>query len=248
MTKILIIGALGNVASRVTAALARQPGLSLRLTSSRAEGVDRLRAAYPAAEVARADWYDLDSLKAAFAGVNRVLVIPPDFTTDETVVTPNVIAAARATPTLTHVVRLLGQAPDQDPAAMDPAWIATRAGTGLHPVAKALLDRSGLPLTYVNVGAWIGFNLPWFMAQDVRRRGEVRLTHDALRPWLDEDDIADAFATVLAEGPERHAGRTWLLTAPDRYSFADVAGLIGAEIGPGYRLRRYRRRRARGDR
>lgn len=231
MTKILILGATGNLASRVTAALAGRPGLSLRLTSSRDEGVARLRADWPDAEVMRADWYDPDDLKAAFAGVNRVLVIPPDFTTDEAVVTPNVIAAARATPGLEHVVRLLGQAPDQDPATMDPAWIATRAGTGLHPVAKALLDRSGLPLTYVNVGAWIGFNLPWFIARDVRDRRQVRLTHDALRPWLDEADIAAAFATVLAEGPARHAGRTWLLTAPDRYRFADVARLIGAEIG-----------------
>jgi NAD(P)H dehydrogenase (quinone) len=229
--KILILGAAGNISSRVTANLARKSDVSLRLTSSRDEGVQHLRDTYPDAECIKADWYDRDSLVKAFDGVESILVIPPDFSTDETVVTPNIIAAAQANDSVEMIVRILSQSPKQTVENMDPEWLATRCGSGLHPVAQHLLAETDLPVTFVNVGAWIGFNLEWFMAPDIRNLGTLRLPSDAVRPWLDEVDIADAFTAILAGGPNLHARKSYVLTATDRYTFAQVANVIGDEIG-----------------
>jgi len=230
MTTTLIIGATGRLASQVAAKLSSNPAMSLRLTSSRDEGVEALRAAYPHAEVMKADWYDLASLKTAFNGVNRVLVIPQDFT-DETVVTPNVIAAARSTPSVEQIVRLIAMKPGLKPETMSEEWKETRTGSGMHPIGKALLDESGLPLTYINTCAWFASNLSWMIAEDVKRHRQVRLPHDAKRAWLGEDDMAEAFATVLAEGPAKHIGREYILTSRESYSFDDIAALISSAIG-----------------
>lgn len=231
MTRVLILGATGNIASLTAAELARRGDLKLRLTSRREDGLQRLRAEHPGAEIVQADWTDHASLQAAFADVDRALVITPDFTTDERVVTPNIVAAAQATPGFQHLVRLIALQEGLEPGDMTPAWLATQAGSALHWVAKPFLDASGLPITYVNVSAWITFNLPWFVAEDVKRRRQLPLYADAERPWVTEQDLGEVFARILREGPAPHVGREYVLTGPERFRFREVAALLSEEVG-----------------
>jgi NAD(P)H dehydrogenase (quinone) len=232
--RILILGATGNLAKLVAGRLtADYPGLSLRLTSHREEGRDALREAYPHAEVVSADWCDEQSLRASFRDISKVLVVTPDFTTDESVVTPNVIRAAKASRQLSQIVRLIAIPPGFSSEALTPRQRASQCGAAIHTVAKSLLDKSGLPVTYVNVAAWIMFNLPWFMSADVKsmRRLIMPSAADAARHWVCEKDVADILAKILAEPAGDHVGKEYVISGERRYTFAQVAALIGEIIG-----------------
>lgn len=232
--RITLLGATGNL-GRLTATLlaSQHPAVQLRLTSHRKEGCSALREAFPQAEVVAADWYDEETLRDAVAGTEKILMVTPDFATDETVVTPNLIRAVRAVGGIKQVVRFIAIPPGFTVDQLTPAQLATRCGAALHTVAKPLLDASGLPITYVNCACWIMFNLPWFMAEDVKasRRLLMPAAADAPRQWVSEDDIAEVVAKVLTDDASRHVGREYLLSAERRYSFAQVAELLSEVLG-----------------
>lgn len=233
-TKILILGATGNISRIVTTLLtSRYPDLALRLTSSREAGVESLREGFPSAEVMRANWYEEPSLVAAMRGVDKLLLVIPDGITDESVVTPNVIRAVKQSGGISQIVRLIMLPPDFSLDEVSPAARATNFGHALHGVAKALLDASGLPVTYVNVAAWIMFNLTLLMAPDIKakRRLSLPAASDACRPWLSESDIAEACARVLADPAAAHVGCNHLITSEPRYTYAQVAATLSEALG-----------------
>jgi NAD(P)H dehydrogenase (quinone) len=233
MNTILILGATGNLGSLTASMLATTPNVTLRLASSRPAGLSSLRERFPNAEVVQADWNAVDSLKAALAGADRVFVITPDFLTDEAVVTPNIISAVRGAGTVKQILRLIAIPPGLTAADLSPDELATHCGAAMHMVAKPQLDASGLPLTYLNVPCWIMFNLPWFLAEDVktRRRLAMPAKSDAKRLWVSEADIAAVAAKVLTDPVEEHVGREYRLTGATRYSYADVADLLSEILG-----------------
>lgn len=232
MNKVLIIGATGRVASAIVKATLDEPSISLKLSSSRSDGVGALQDMYPTAEVVQADWTDRASLVSAFSCVQRVVMIPPDFLIDEEEVIPNIVAAYEANPGIQQFIRMLA-IPDAQvkPEDLAPEFRATRSGEAMHVVGKSLLDASPLPMTYLNMVAWFTSNLPWFFAEDVRNRGEIRLPGDAPRRWISETDMAACFQKILCDPPQVHLGKVYRVMGPDTFGFADVARLIADEIG-----------------
>jgi uncharacterized protein YbjT (DUF2867 family) len=232
--KILILGATGNLNRLATALLAgRNPDTQLRLASHREEGRASLRETFPGADVVDADWYQPSSLGAAFQGIDKALMVTPDFLTDEQQATRNVIDAIRSVGGIRQLVRFIAIPPGFVAADLTPEQLATRCGAALHCVAKRMLDASGLPVTYVNAASWIMFNLPWFMASEVKssRRLIMPSQADAPRQWLSENDIAEVFAKILTDPAARHIGREYLLTGHGRFTFPEVAALIGEVLG-----------------
>jgi len=232
--RVLVLGATGNIGSRVAGALAqRGANVMLRLASSRSSGCDTLRERFPGAEIVQAEWYDSDSLASASAGVDRVFVVTPDFVTDESVVTPNIIRALRAAGTVRQVVRLIAIPPGLTRDKLSSDELATRCGAALHTVARPLLDASGLPMTYVNVPCWMMFNLPWFMANAVMERRKLAMPSatDAARLWVSEDGVAEVIARTLSEPVSHHVGKEYVLTGTRRYTYSQVAALLGEVLG-----------------
>lgn len=228
MGKTLIFGATGNLGGLTAGLLHGSSPDTLRVSTSREPGLSRLERRFPNAEAVLCDWNDRASLVKALDGVSRLLVIPPDFMTNENRVTPNIIAAAREVGSVEQIVRFLGMPPTMTLEQTPPEYVATRCGAGLHVVAKHHLDASGLPVTYVNVPTWIMFNLALFVATDVkpRRRISMPAWSDSARMWVSERDIAQVFAHVLTDPVTDHVGREHVLTSPDRYTYADVAGIF----------------------
>jgi uncharacterized protein YbjT (DUF2867 family) len=233
MATTLILGATGNLGGLTADRLHRTAPGDLRVATSRASGLRRLERRFPAAEAIVCDWNDEAGLTAAMDGVGKVLMVTPDFVTDEAVVTGNLVAGAAKTGTVELIVRLLGMPPGFTPEQADPEYVETRAGAGLHVVAKPLLDASGLPVCYVNVPAWIMFNLASFVAVEVKphRRIAMPASTDSPRMWVSENDIADVFARILSEPAAAHAGREYVLTSPDRYGYADLARAFSDVLG-----------------
>jgi NAD(P)H dehydrogenase (quinone) len=232
--RLLIIGATGNLGRLTAHALAKQhPNIQLRLTSRSSEGRDALRDAFPSAEVVAADWYDEAGLKEAVAGADKILMVTPDFITDERVATRNLVRAIKGDGGVSQVLRFIAIPPGFTIANLTSEQLATRCGAALHVIAKPLLDASGLPVTYVNAACWIMFNLPWFMADDVKasRKLVMPSAADAARQWVSENDIADVFAKILSQDASRHIGQEYLVTGERRYTFAQVAALLGEVLG-----------------
>jgi NAD(P)H dehydrogenase (quinone) len=232
--KILILGATGNLGRLTAQSIAtRSPDVRLRLTSHRESGAADLRSIFPSAEVLIADWYDESSLRIALQGVDKILMVTPDFATDEQVVTPNLIRAVKATGGVSHLLRFICIPPAFSIDQLTNEQRETRCGAAMHLIAKSLLDSSGLPLTYVNVACWITFNLGWFIAPEVKasRRLLMPAAADAARQWVDEHDIADVFAAILCGDAKPHVGREYLVTGDRRYTFAQVAALLSEVLG-----------------
>lgn len=233
MDRILVLGATGNLGGLTSERLAGKGGFQLRLASSREGGRATLAERFPEAETVIADWYDQASLESAMQGVTRVFVVTPDFMTDERVATPNIINAAKAAGSIEQIVRLIAIPPGLTEDKLSQAFLDTRCGANLHVIAKPLLDASGLPMTYINVPGWIMFNLPWFLAPEVKanRRLAMPAITDANRMWISEGDIAEVVATVLTAPVADHVGKVHVLTAPARYDYQAIAALLGEELG-----------------
>jgi hypothetical protein len=161
------------------------------------------------------------------------LVVTPDFSTDETIVTANIVAAARSSGRIQQLVRLIAIPPGLTAQKLSPAERATRCGAALHTVAKPILDASGLPVTFLNVPCWIMFNLPWFLAEDVKARQRLAMPakSDAARLWVSEEDIAAVAAKLLTDPPAAHVGQEYRLTGAVRYTYAGLADLLSEVLG-----------------
>jgi NAD(P)H dehydrogenase (quinone) len=228
--RVLIIGALGNLAYLTTTKLASSyPYVHLRLTSHRATGLKRLQAEFPHADVAQADWNDAASLRSAVRGVDRVLVVMTDWVIDESIATPNLIRALENEGRVETVLRFIALPPGLKAERLAPDVLATRAGAMLTLVAKPLLDASQLPICYVNASCWIGFNIDWFYGQDIRASGQIRMPADTDTPrqWVTEGDLSDAFVRILTEAPVMHVGREYRVAGGPNYTYAEQASLIG---------------------
>ncbi|MCE0558366.1 MULTISPECIES: NmrA family NAD(P)-binding protein [unclassified Motilimonas] len=231
METILIIGASGRIASELTASLDRFDNVHLKLTTSRTEAVPELQARYPQAQVILADWHDSNSLITAFQGVDRVVMIPPDFVLDEPLAVQNIVAAYKANPSIKQLVRLIAIPEGATIADMDPDYMKVPAGTALHLVGKALLERTDMPLTYLNMVAWFTSNIPWFFADDIKQQQKLRLPGlDVARAYLTEADMTDALVKVLTDDACMHINKQYNLTSEKRFSFNDIAKQISTLV------------------
>ena len=233
MGKTLVLGATGRLAGLTAKRLHEAAPGGLRVATSRETRLLRLRDRFARAEAVVADWNDEDSLVAAMQGVSRVLVVTPDFVTDENTVTPNIIRAARRVGTVELVVRFLGMPPGLNARDLTQEFLDTRCGANLHVIAKELLDASGLPVCYVNVPGWIMFNAAVFFYPQVKenRRIAMPAVTDQSRMWVSEHDIAAVMAKVLSEPPADHAGQEYVLASAERYTYADAARLFADVLG-----------------
>lgn len=234
MTKVLILGATGNL-SRATAKTLQEahPQVALRLASSRPQGVADLKAAFPDAELVQADWYDPTSLLEAIRGTDKVFIVTPDFVTDELQITPNIINAIKRAGGVSQVIRFIAIPPGLTAQDLAPEFLATRCGANLHTLAKPLLDASGLPVTYINAACWIMFNLPWFVAADVKSTREFIMPSitDAPRLHLSELDIAEVAARIIADDARVHTGQDYLITGTERLDYRQVVDLLSEVLG-----------------
>lgn len=229
METLLIIGATGRTATTLANVLATHDKIQLKLTTSREPAVAELQTKFPRAQVCIADWHDRDSLIAAFSGVDRVVMIPPDFVLDERLAIDNIVAAYEANPRVKHLVRMIAIPEGATSQDMAPEYLNLAAGTALHLVGKEYLAQTNLPLTYLNMLAWFTSNIPWFFADDVRQLSKLRLPgYDVARAYLCEEDMADAFVTVLTQPVEQHLGKEYILTSQQRFRFEDIARELSA--------------------
>jgi uncharacterized protein YbjT (DUF2867 family) len=196
---ILVTGATGNIGRRVVDHLLRAGATEVRaLTNNPAKAE-----LPPQVEVVEGYLGRVETLPAAFEGVERMYLAPLESTVRE-------VVALAAQAGVRRIVDVAGP--------KDSWW-------GCVEVA---VEESGVPWTHLEPGEFTDNYLMW--ADQIRTTGTVRDAYpDAAVAAVDMDDIAAVAAVALLENG--HEGRAYQLTGPESLTRAQMAARIGEALG-----------------
>lgn len=239
LKQIAIFGAnsrIGLPVARALAASEREIGLTLIVRNEAAKAA--LESELPKAKVVLADYYDLASLEAATEGCDGVFVLTPNRLDEERAMTNLVFALRRNVGQVKHIVRLLGDPPGMSLDKVPDALRNAPGGTAIqHLVARGVLSKSRLPITYVNVAAYFmqNYSGPLF-GMGLRKHRVLISPRNRRMAYIDADDIARCVTALLLSADHRHIGMLYHLdNGIDTLRFDEVAALMsevwGEEIG-----------------
>lgn len=229
---ILIFGAAAHIGRPLAEFLHEEaPEIQLRLVSSKPDRCEALRRDFPYAEVVNASYFDTASLEHAAKGMEGIFVITQGGT-DERLAMTNFVSAVKKAGAPIHILRTLGFIPEMDPRRI-PQALREPPALGLpiqSPLAKRILDESGLPVTYLNIGATFMDNFFW-MKEGLRRERKL-IWHDRLIPFIDPRDLAEVAGRLFLSDNHRHLGQFHTLNnGHDLMRYSDAAVLMSEVLG-----------------
>jgi uncharacterized protein YbjT (DUF2867 family) len=211
---VLVLGATGRIGSMVANELQRDSkGVRVRLATRKREQVERFRA-----EGKDAVFLDLDDPRCfaeALAGVDRLFLLT-GYTVAMLAQSKTLVDAARKA-RVGHVVHLgvFGNWDCSDPHI---AW---------HQLVERYIEASGIPWTHLHPNVFME-QLPAVMP--IRGGSFSVYWGDHRVGWIASRDIAAVAATVLREGPARHAGQEYWLSA-EVAGGVEIAAILSEVLG-----------------
>jgi uncharacterized protein YbjT (DUF2867 family) len=210
--KYLVIGATGNIGSRVTQRLiARGERPSVFVRSAKKATVlfgDEVDIHVGDLEMPRS------SLAAALAGIEGVFLVSdgPDLATRD-----RTVAFAAKSAEVRHVVKL---------STLD---VHSGVGTGpWHARGEAAVRESGVAFTFIQAAGFMSNVLGW--SDSIRKGGVLRSsTGKGKIAFIHPDDIADVATAALTT--RTHDGQSLVITGPEALSYGEMAATIGGAIG-----------------
>jgi uncharacterized protein YbjT (DUF2867 family) len=196
---ILVTGATGNIGRLVVDELLKAGATQVRALTNHPEKA----ALPPEVEVVRGYLGRVETLPAAFEGVERMYLAPLESTVRE-------VVALAAEAGVQYIVDVSGP---------KDSWWA--------PVATAV-EESGVAWTHLGPGEFMDNRLMW--AEQIRTIGQVRDGYpNAANAPIDLGDIAAVAATALLQ--DGHAGKEYELTGPETLTRAEMVRQIGVALG-----------------
>ncbi|KLP07153.1 Uncharacterized protein LW94_6428 [Fusarium fujikuroi] len=226
---ILIFGAAGHIGQPLAEFLTREaPDIQLSLVARSPEKQKMLQNKFPNARVLAADYENPSSLAAAVKGIEGVFVISSSGMLETSAMT-NLTNVLKQDGSSVHVIRLLGIFPEFNPHRL-PANLGPGNLPIEHPIAKRILDESGLPVTYINSGASFIDNL-WLQIKPVLLHKKFIWPEHRV-PFLDPRDIAEVAGRLFLSDNAKHIGAFHTMNnGHDWLSFEEVAGILSEELG-----------------
>lgn len=234
LQRIAVFGANGHIGRPLATWIqSKSSSTQLRLVIRSDAHRPSLEAEFPSAEFVIANYYDLASLEAALAGVQGAFIVTPDFLDEQRAMT-NFVYAARTNPGLRQVVRLIADPPGMTMDRVPDSLKAFGGGTAVqHLRAKAILEQSGLPFTYINIAAYFmqNFLTPFFNGP-IRSERILSVPRNRRMGFIDTHDIGACAASILLSPNQRHIGQTYHLdNGNDVLWFDEVADLMSDVFG-----------------
>jgi NAD(P)H dehydrogenase (quinone) len=222
MSKILVTGASGALGTKTLQHLLdRRPAGDLAgLVRDPAKAADLAAAGV---ELRTGDYLDPASLRRAFAGVDKLLLVPTQAFTDRRTAHANVIDAA-VDAGVRHVV--------YTPIIREQhSTFSMKEVTAEDEFTLAKLAESGLSYTLAGHPPFLDV-ITSFLGGDPYENGVRVPAGDGRFAAASRDDLAAAQAALLTE--EGHEGKTYRLTGAPAVSFAEIAEILstihGAEV------------------
>jgi len=230
LSNIAIFGANGRLGKEVATALTNSDYTGqIRLIVRSKKNLALLKKAFPKAEYTIADYLGIDSLIAALDGVDGVFLVTPNRLDEENAMQNFIFAARRRVGAIKHIVRILGDPPGMHWSKVPDTLRNAPGGTAIqHLIAKDILLKSRLPITYVNIAAYFMQNLsgPLF-SLGLRQHRTLVCPRNRQMAWIDCADIGRSCAALLTSDDHRHIGHTYHLdNGHDILSFDQVASLM----------------------
>lgn len=214
MTKILVTGATGNIAS-VTLPHLVESGADIRVLvrdETKAEALKNM-----GVEVVIGDLNQPDTLEPAFQNVDKVLLITPVSLLAADLV-KNAIAAAKNTGN-PHIVRLSSNVPEP--------VNETEVGRQCT-IEESTLENSGLPYTIIRATFFMQNTM--MAAQTVANDGMIYMPFgEGQLGMVDIRDVGAAIAKVLTS--DGHENQTYVLTGPVSISLNNIASELSTVLG-----------------
>jgi len=214
---ILSLGVTGQLGKIIADQLHKDDSISLRVTSRKKEQLPKLKEQY-----GNAVFMDLDdprTFEAAFKDVDRLFLLT-GYTVDMVVQSKAVVDSAKKAG-VKHIVHLGVFSPKFD--CYDPhfAW---------HQMIETYIKVSGIPYTFLHPNCFMQ-NFTGFYK--FANKGKVRFyTNDKKVGWIALEDVGEAAAKILSEGPSKHQGKDyWFSTESLNIQevanvFSDVTGKV----------------------
>jgi uncharacterized protein YbjT (DUF2867 family) len=226
---ILIFGAAAHIGWPLATFLTREaPHIKLHLATSSPDKRKLLQSAFPDAQVVDADYSDLSSLSNAFEGIEGVFVIAPSGMNEATAMN-NLTTALKRANSVIHVIRMVGVFPEfalsRVPKALGPGSLPYE-----HPIAKRILDESGLPVTYINCGASFIDNL-WLQIGPVLSK-KTLIWPEHRVPFIDPEDIAEVAGRLFLSDNAKHIGAFHTMNnGHDWLQYREIAEILSEVFG-----------------
>jgi NAD(P)H dehydrogenase (quinone) len=214
---VLVLGTTGTVGQHLIADFDREPGdVQVRWAARRPEQVDELRAA--GREAVRLDLDDPSTFAHALHGVDRVFLLTGYTVAMLTQSKTLVDAAVKAG--VSHIVH----------QGVFANWDTTDPHFVWHQMIEKYIEASGIAWTHLHPNVFMDGLASMIAAGD----GTFPVFYGDRRVgWIAAKDIAAVTATVLRQGPARHAGKDyWLSTevASGPEAAAIFSDAVGREI------------------
>src|SRR3546814_8264232 len=99
------------------------------------------------------------------------------------------------------IVRILGNLPYTKLSDIPEKWRSVGGTLTQHHVARAVLDGSGLPVTYLNMPAYLMDDLiRW--SGPIRERSLFLMPFDRRHSWVDPAEVGEAAANIIIRSEE----------------------------------------------
>lgn len=170
--------------------------------------------------VRKADFDDVASLTAAFAGAQRLLLISTDALDrpGHRIAQHRNAVAAAAKAGVQHVVYTSMPMPEDSPLLLAPDHLATEQALAASPLSWTLLRN-----------CWYMENLFMSLPAAIASGQWYSAAGDGKVAYISRADCARAAATALASSDTRKI--TYTLTGGEAFGTSDVAGKVGALVG-----------------
>ena len=229
---ITIFGASGRIGGPVARFIRKErPDIRLRLATSSPQKRAALEKEFPEAEVVVADYLDEASMERALQNSEGIFLVTPNFLDEERAMAIFVRVAQRL-PSLKHIVRILGDPPGMTLERVPKELRDYKGGTAVqHLHAKRVLDAANLPITYINIAAYLMDNLI-NMARLLREERKLIIPFDRLMAFVDPRDVGETAARLLLSDNHRHIGQYYHIdNGHDVMRFSAVAQIMSEVIG-----------------
>jgi NAD(P)H dehydrogenase (quinone) len=172
-------------------------------------------------QVVLGDYQDVDSLKKAFQGIDKLLLVSSSANiTDRFKQHKNAIDAAKAVG-VSHLVYTGFAMKNLHQSTMT-------ADVAYHAYTAAYLKQSTLPYTVMNDTFYADF-IPFLIGKNVLVEGVSIPAGDGKVPFLPLAEMAEALAVVLTT--PGHENKEYTIAADTAFSFAEIAAMIAAITG-----------------